>query len=50
MDRSDRSRLYRRRISDARRALEPMPPQRILPPGADRMSMELDSADADTLS
>ncbi|WP_455679991.1 hypothetical protein [Streptomyces scabiei] len=48
-DRAGRSQLHRGRISDARRALEPMPPHRILPPEADRMYMELDSTDADTL-
>ncbi|GHE33842.1 hypothetical protein GCM10017771_51080 [Streptomyces capitiformicae] len=48
-DRAGRSQLHRGRISDARRALEPMPPYRILPPKADRMYMELDSTDADTL-
>ncbi|WP_455567545.1 zinc finger domain-containing protein [Streptomyces bobili] len=40
-DRAGRSQLHRGRISDARRALEPMPLYRILPPDADRMYMAL---------
>ncbi|MGX1266892.1 hypothetical protein RKD18_000086 [Streptomyces phaeoluteigriseus] len=48
-DRAGRSQLHRGRIWDARRALEPMPPHRILRLDADRMYMELDPTDADTL-
>lgn len=50
-DRAGRSQLHQGRIQDARRAMTPLPPYRILPPGTDqdRRFMELDPDSADTL-
>ncbi|MCY0930911.1 hypothetical protein OTB20_32910 [Streptomyces sp. H27-H1] len=50
-DRAGRSQLHQGRIQDARRAMTPLPPFRILPPGTDqdRRFMELDPDSVDTL-
>ncbi|UUY52364.1 hypothetical protein NRK68_34395 (plasmid) [Streptomyces yangpuensis] len=47
-DRAGRSQLHRGRIRDAQQAME-LPPYRILPPDEDRIFMELQPGEADTL-